>query len=372
MHCFLKAEHQGNQLLDIRYAFIKYLLLETEMKLRILTDIEGLSKVHHANIHISYCKRFSNQDLLKRFINIILKYNKNDIFLMNFSKHILLLGLLKMLLPMVRCRLAVLDLFVPHPGNETTIIDKLKRYIITFCLKGIDLIFVYSADNIELCKAYRINKSKIKYIPFKVNGFEYVTKQATDDKGYIFSGGQSRRDYETLLESCKELPYPIKIITPNKEQAKIHGTLINETLIPSNVEIIHDDGSIESFVSYISNSKFVVIPTKKNDFASTGTSVYLMSMALKKCVVISSGPTTKGILGANMAVIVPPEDPLSLRNAIEKVYNDDTFRNAIAHNGYEYALSLGGLDTLYCSLLNEVIINFQPSEPLIVELAPKN
>ena len=98
----------------------------------------------------------------------------------------------------------------------------------------------------------------------------------------------------------------------------------------------------------------VVIPTKKRDFASTGTSVYLMSMALGKCVIISAGPTSDEILSDGQAVIVPPEDPLALRQAIQRVYEDDSYRNQIAQTGRGYALSLGNEETFFQTLLTDI------------------
>lgn len=342
------------------------------MEIRILSDIERISDVPQANVHVSVVKFPKQMSSIHKVLKIISMSRDYDYILLNFSRYIFLLGLFKLLLPVIRCKVAILDLFVPHPGNQISVLDHLKKYVMILGLKKVDTIFLYSKDNVALSKAYSIDPDKLKYIPFKINSYEYVTKQKVDDMGYIFSGGQSRRDFKTLIEACREVPYPVKIVTPDKEQAKVHGTLVDKCLVPSNVEIVHDDGSIESFVSLIAHSKFVVIPTKINDFASTGTSVYLISMALKKCVVISSGPTTKGILDDNIAVVVPPEDPLSLRRAIEKVYNDTKYRDAIAHNGHKYALSLGGLNTFYQSLLNEVMNNLQQREPSIGESAEKN
>jgi hypothetical protein len=78
-------------------------------------------------------------------------------------------------------------------------------------------------------------------------------------------------------------------------------------------------------------------------------------MALKKCVIISSGPTTDGILTEDIAVMVPPEDPKALRYAIEKVFNDETYRKRIAENGYNYAVSLGDEKRLHDSIIKEIV-----------------
>jgi glycosyltransferase involved in cell wall biosynthesis len=77
-------------------------------------------------------------------------------------------------------------------------------------------------------------------------------------------------------------------------------------------------------------------------------------MALGKCVLITSGPTTDLILNNELAVIVPPEDPPALRDAIKKVFSDDGYRTRIAKAGQKYALSLGGESEFFSSLRNEI------------------
>jgi glycosyltransferase involved in cell wall biosynthesis len=84
-------------------------------------------------------------------------------------------------------------------------------------------------------------------------------------------------------------------------------------------------------------------------------------MALKKCVIISSGPTTDDILTQKTAIIVPPEDPESLRRAIKRAFNDDAYRKQIADNGYKYAISLGDEKRLFHSIIKEVYADYSPT-----------
>jgi glycosyltransferase involved in cell wall biosynthesis len=146
-------------------------------------------------------------------------------------------------------------------------------------------------------------------------------------------------------------------VVPAPDQAKVHSTFLDESTLPVNVKVVHDDGSLESFIGHIAQARMVVIPTKKRDFASTGTSVYLMSMALGKCVIISAGPTSDDILCDGQAVIVPSEDPRALREVIQRVYEDDTYRNQVAQTGREYALSRGDEERFFQSLLTEIAVD---------------
>jgi glycosyltransferase involved in cell wall biosynthesis len=324
------------------------------INLRIISDLPRLCGIWNegdGQVKINLVKYPVRGNLLLKTIKVFFLSYRCHYLLINFSKDIFLLGFLKRLFPNNPCRFVSLDIFLPYPGHS--LMAKIQKYMRVNCLKGIDLIMLYSKANERLSRLYRINPSKLKYIPFKINSYDYVTQREISDKGYIFSGGQSRRDFDTLIEAARHFPYPVKIVTPHQRH-NVHGTTIDKSNVPPNVEIIHDDGTIESFVSYIADSRLVVIPLMANDFASTGTSVYLMAMAMKKCVVISSGPTTQGILTPYLAIIVPPEDPDAVVKAIVKAFNDLAYRKRMEQNGYKYALSLGDETTFFHSIVKTI------------------
>jgi glycosyltransferase involved in cell wall biosynthesis len=79
-------------------------------------------------------------------------------------------------------------------------------------------------------------------------------------------------------------------------------------------------------------------------------------MALKKCVIISDCPATRGILvGDETAVLVPMRDPEALAQALRKAWTDDAYRRRVAEGGYRYAVSLGGEETLMGNVARAVL-----------------
>jgi glycosyltransferase involved in cell wall biosynthesis len=327
------------------------------MRVRLLTDVKRLAQSSHPGVVVTAAPDLGNISNFRKALKYFTLMRRFDYLLLDFSTVIYYLGLLKLLAPWNHCKVASLDAFVTHPDLCTTLPKKLVRRARMLCLKGIDRIFLYSKNNAALSQAYRIAPEKLVYVPFKVNAYDLVTSTPTGDMGYIFSGGMSRRDYPTLVKACDGLPYPVKIVVPVPDQAHMHSTFLDESTLPANVKVVHDDGSLESFIGHIAQARMVVIPTKKRDFASTGTSVYLTSMALGKCVIISAGPTSDDILCDGQAVVVPPEDPLALREAIQKVYEDDSYRDQIAQTGREYALSRGNDARFFQSLLIEIAVD---------------
>ena len=326
------------------------------MDLKIISDLKNLDKINLSGVKLRLLPYRRNKNKVLRIFKYLILSYRYDYLLLNYSSEIFLFGLLKWILPFNRCKFVTLDIFLPT--SSKTFYENINKYLRIIALKKINIIFLYSKRNEEICKTYKIRHDKTQYIPFKINNYDYVINQKPTDRGYIFTGGVSRRDYPTLIEAVRDLKYPLKIITPSLEKAIPHGTYTEFKNLPENVELIHDDGSVKSFISYIANSRIVVIPLKREDFASTGRSVYLVSMALKKCVIISSGPATNEVLTNKQAIIVPPEDISALRRAIIKAFNDGEFRNSIAVNGNKYALGLGDHLALCKRLLKKIVDDF--------------
>jgi hypothetical protein len=139
------------------------------------------------------------------------------------------------------------------------------------------------------------------------------------------------------------LNVPGLIVTPQAEINAQHGTSLDGVMPPANVQLIHDDGSMASWVNKIANAKLVVFCISPETISPSGVSAYLLAMALKKCVIISDCPATRDILiDGETAILVPMRDPERLRAAICRALDDDAYRHRVADGGYHYALGLGG------------------------------
>jgi glycosyltransferase involved in cell wall biosynthesis len=69
-------------------------------------------------------------------------------------------------------------------------------------------------------------------------------------------------------------------------------------------------------------------------------------MALGKCVIITEGPATRGVLTEKEVVLVPAGDPAALADAMRGVWSDDARRRDIAARGRRFALALQGEERL--------------------------
>ena len=341
-------------------AFLKFkmqTIVGAIMQIKIISNIHSLEDIRREGLAIDLYKYPKSKNSIKTILSIFIKSFKYDYILLNFTTFdVFFLAFLKLIALFNQCRLVTSDLILTVP--EKSIKGKISQIVKTILLKKIDFCIVYFKNNQGYRKFYHILPEKLKYVPYKINSYELVTKAKITDEGYIFTGGKSRRDFTTLIKAVRELPYPIKIVTPDNRELFLHGSRLNESNLPPNVKVVHDDGSAESFIKHIAASRLVVLPIKKENISSSGIGVYIMAMALKKCVIISAGPAIDDLLTADTAIIVPPEDPETLKAAIEQAYNNDQLRNRIAENGYNYAISLGGEKRLRESVLDKLYDDF--------------
>lgn len=265
------------------------------------------------------------------------------------------LGFLKLIFPFNRCKLVSIDTILSVPESFKDRIIQLAR-IISF--KRVHLFIEYFKNTEGYRKYFRIKSEKLRYVPFKINLYESILNTKVSDRGYVFCGGKTRRDFATLVAAIRDLRYPVKIVCPANADIRKHGSFLNENSLPPNIEIIHDVYDYDSFNQYIAASRLVVLPIKKPNISASGISVYLTSMALRKCVIISAGPGVNDILINDEAIIVPPEDPPALRQAIMRAYNDDDYRRSFEENGYNYAMKLEGEERLYRSIIDVVLKDF--------------
>ena len=131
----------------------------------------------------------------------------------------------------------------------------------------------------------------------------------------------------------------------------LHGTPVDLAGLPPNVRPERHDGNNDTWIDYIRRAKIVVIPTFARSIYAPGLSLYLLAMGLRRCVIISEGPQTRGLLDKE-AVIVPPEDSEALARAIRKVWEDSAYRKEVADAGRKYAELCAGEERMLTDIAN--------------------
>jgi glycosyltransferase involved in cell wall biosynthesis len=323
--------------------------------MRIVSDIHGMERVAAPGTEVLTFSGRTHPGTWGRNFRLLRAALHADYLIIHFSLHeVFFFAALLFLIPFQRCRLVTLDFFVVNPKPW-------QRPPVLWALGRIHKLLVYFRDSARFEARYRLPPEKFHYIPFKINSWELVQAAPISDEGYIFVGGRSRRDFRTLFEAVRPLPYPVKILTASEPEINPHGSTLAGLEPPPQVEIVYRDTDAQLFVRLIANARLVVLPIVKDSEIQAGIGVYLLSMALRKCVIISEAVGVSDVLLDGQACIVPPGDVRALGDAIHKLWLDDALREKYAETGYRYATPLGSEDSLRRSILRA--IGVEPRTP---------
>jgi glycosyltransferase involved in cell wall biosynthesis len=269
----------------------------------------------------------------------------NDVAVVHQSgKDIIFLVFLNQLLFLGSRRIVGIDFQFarPEPGLKGTF----KAFVWKLAWSNVSLVIAHMRFKEELTRFYGIPEERFKLLPFKINGYEDIDQVDISDKGYVFTGGYSRRDYRTFCAAMALLPdIPAKLVTLNPDALKIHGVSDKDIVAPENVEVIRHDQNPVTWQRFVADSSCVVIPISSETICSNGISVCLNAMGLCKPVIISRSPAVDGIFeSGNECIIVDFNDVEGMATAIRRLWDDTTFRKGLAERGYNAAITLGGVN----------------------------
>ena len=228
------------------------------------------------------------------------------------------------------------DFILSRPqGWKQDIIARLKGVLLL-----VDRFILHFKDTSDYAGLWHL--SKCTFIPFKVNYWEKLSPedQSSEVEEYIFTAGRSYRDFPTFIEAMRRVDYPGLLLYEEAALLKRSATDVDLSNLPANLVAAKNEGE-QSWVEHIRRAKIVVIPLLPSTMYAPGLSLYLMAMAMKKCVIVTEGLATRGML-TDEAVIVAPKDPEAMAAAIARVWNDDVLRNQTAEAGRRYAERCGG------------------------------
>ena len=298
------------------------------------------------------------------YMTIFLKSRPVDqIFIINpFLRHMLPLALYRA--TGGKAQIIYYDLNLKKPGSlKSYYLSKIKAVMLGFA----DRIICMHKDIRDLQKYYKIDQRKVRYVAFKANNFESREQHCVRDAGYVLSCGVSHRDYDLLLNAASACQGEVRIICPSS----LYQTYMKARTIPANVRLLkHEEVNIQAWYDLIAGAKFVVLPIEKDCIYPAGTSVYLEAMMLKKAVILSDGPSSNGLIGPDVALIVRRGDEFQLRRAIKRLYEDAEARSAFARNGYNFAKRLQGEERLIRDLKSELKLVYKIAEKQL-QLSPR-
>src|SRR5688572_495111 len=277
------------------------------MRLRILTNLRGLPRAQNGAVELDVMEH-SRPRGLRGYAAALSRLYACDYVVVNCATtDLLIYCALKLAAPFSAAKIVSLDTVLPVPRRARAR-ERLALLVKKLLFQRVHLFIEYFRDTAGYERHYGMARSRFRYVPFKVNRLERILRTPTRNGGYIFCGGNTRRDFQTLISAVRDLPYPVRIVTMANAVIAGHGSTLDEQALPANVEVVRHDGS-ETFVDHIASARLAVLPIKRENISASGIGVYLASMALGKCVITSEGPAVNGVVPTGAALIVPPEDP---------------------------------------------------------------
>ena len=164
---------------------------------------------------------------------------------------------------------------------------------------------VLSSNELETFpRVWGVDPKRVVFQPFP-NTLHGYRNMPTRDDGYLFSGGNSVRDYGLLEAALEGTGVPTRIATKWKPTRGLAQLTAGPTS--------HDE-----FMKLMANSHAVVVPLRQT-VRSAGQQTYLNAMGLKKPVIVTDAPGVRDyVIDGVTGVIVPP-DVQALRAAIVHV-----------------------------------------------------
>ena len=182
-----------------------------------------------------------------------------------------------------------------------------RRKYLQAALAHVDCIIVWAPAVIERYhRGLQIPREKMVSLRFHHTLIGHPISDVTCGD-YVFSGGDSMRDYPTLIEAVRGLTIPVRIAT--------HWRPPSTLAVPDNV-VIKPTGDSE-FRELLVGSRFVVVPLRMDDLRTSGQQSYLNAMALGKAVIVTDTLDAPFYIeNKRTGMLAPSGDARALRQAI--------------------------------------------------------
>ena len=150
-------------------------------------------------------------------------------------------------------------------------------------------------------QVWGVDPDRVVFQPFP-NTLHKYRGMPTRDEGYLFSGGNSVRDYGLLESALEGTNIPTRIATKWQPTRGLASLKVGPTS--------HDD-----FMSLLANSHAVIVPLRKS-VRSAGQQSYLNAMGLAKPVIVTDAPGVRDYVVDGVTGIIVPPTVEALRAAI--------------------------------------------------------
>ncbi len=245
----------------------------------------------------------------------------NDVILIDGGARVgKLIGLFNYLLPMRRRKIV---LWEAHCESES----RLNALLTRWAYRGYSRIIVYSREQIRRhAECLRLPEDRFVFVPFKANDSQWPPIDMPIGN-YIFSGGNSRRDYRTLFAAVRGTGIPTIVSATDPK-------VVKGLDVPAEVVLL--SANEPAFARLNAGSRFVVLPLEQNLVHGAGEAGVCNPMWHKKPVVAADDAmASEYIVDGDTGYVVPPGDSEALKRRIVALWQDPELCQEMGRRAHE-------------------------------------
>jgi hypothetical protein len=212
----------------------------------------------------------------------------------------------------------------PWAARPGRLMLALKALQMRVAAPSLEAIFAHASpeEAERFTSALRAREGLFRFVPFHYWLDEPFPETRAGD--YVFSGGNTGRDYATLLDALAGSGQRAMICTQANRG-------LHRMAIPSNVQVTAV--SQKRFDELMAGCAVVVVPLMKDDIHPAGHTIVVTAMALGKPLIVAGPAEYRSYIDeGRTGLLTPPGDSSQLRAALERVLSDQEFASMLGRN----------------------------------------
>ena len=259
-----------------RWYFLRFLKSRVELA----TVLQPVSLKPTANRHLTYVSNYLSEFYVP--IIALIRRRHFDVIVSWQMRLGICYGILKRFFHSKKPPIHIIQDF--HIDlTQTRWLYRFQIALLKLAIPGIDYFCCTSTEEKAIySQMFKIPHSRINFLPL-VDSPDNFEVPSYPEQDYIFSYGNSDRDFDTLIRAVSRLNIKTYILSQKYK---------TQVPLPENVFIIREFVSDKMVVNWISSSRIVVLPLK-DYFVSAGQISMLEVMALARPLIITQNMATK-------------------------------------------------------------------------------
>jgi glycosyltransferase involved in cell wall biosynthesis len=203
-----------------------------------------------------------------------------------------------------------------------------KKALMRRAVRATDACAVWSRSQVDSNRReLRLPGFAFLFLPYKANHSQQELPNAPALGDYVFSGGNSERDYRTLFGAVAGLDIPVLVSCTD-------STAVQGLTVPPNVFLVQ--AREPHFRRLMAGARLVVVPLKKGLLRGAGEATFLNAMWHSKPVVVADDVSAGDYIeDRRTGFVVPAGDEDALHARIVELWEDPRRCREIGRAGRE-------------------------------------